>query len=68
MISQFFHPEPIVGWASLMCVLLVIGGLLMIMLGLLGEYIGRVFLSINKAPLFIIRDLYRNPEENKNEN
>ncbi|BFL46238.1 glycosyltransferase family 2 protein [Lactonifactor longoviformis] len=68
VISQFFHPEPIVGWASLMCVLLVIGGLLMIMLGLLGEYIGRVFLSINKAPLFIIRDLYSNSKEDKNEN
>ena len=51
--------EPVVGWSSLMVALLLIGGIILIMLGLLGEYIGRMNLSINNTPQYIIRDIYR---------
>ena len=46
------------GWPSLMAVILIVGGIQMIMMGLLGEYIGRIFINNNRAPQYIIKDLY----------
>lgn len=46
------------GWASLMSMLLIVGGSIMMMLGLLGEYIGRIYLNGNKAPQFVVRETY----------
>lgn len=54
------------GWSSLVCLLLVLGGMLMAMLGLLGEYIGRIYVSLNAAPQYILRQTenlqQRNPQ------
>lgn len=65
VIKQFIHPEPIVGWTSLICTILIVGGINMIMLGLAGEYIGRIFISQNKSPQFVIRELYH-PKKDEN--
>ncbi len=44
------------GWTSLVVLMLVIGGVIVSMLGLLGEYVGRIYMSLNNAPQFIVRD------------
>ena len=44
------------GWSSIVALQLVIGGILMAMLGLAGEYIGRIYVSMNAAPQYIIRE------------
>lgn len=44
------------GWSSIVAIILFIGGLIMLMLGMIGEYIGRIYLSINKAPQFVIKE------------
>ncbi len=44
------------GWASMMCIILFLGGILMLMMGLLGEYVGRIYINENSAPQFIIKD------------
>jgi len=44
------------GYASLMAIVLFVGGMLMLMLGLIGEYIGRIYISLNNAPQSLIRD------------
>jgi len=56
--SLFFVSEAPMGWNSLMAVLLLIGGMIMIMLGMIGEYIGRIYMNINNSPLFVIRERY----------
>ncbi len=43
------------GWYSLIAVILLVGGLLMLVLGMTGEYIGRAYLCINEAPQYVIR-------------
>jgi len=48
------------GWASLMAATLLLAGVQLIMLGLMGEYLGRLFLTVNKKPQFVIRDVQRN--------
>ena len=39
-----------------MAALLFLGGMIMLMLGMVGEYVGRIYLSINRSPQFVIRD------------
>ena len=46
------------GYSSLMAVILFIGGMIMIMLGICGEYIGRIYISINNSPQYVIRGVY----------
>ncbi|MBR2029204.1 MAG: glycosyltransferase family 2 protein [Oscillospiraceae bacterium] len=56
VINRFINPLAPMGYASIMSALLFIGGMIMLMLGMLGEYIGRIYLSINNAPQFVERN------------
>ncbi len=56
IINKISNPNAIIGYTSLMSALLFIGGILMIMLGLIGEYLGRIYISLNKSPQFIIKN------------
>ncbi len=48
------------GWASMMAGMLLLAGVQLMILGIMGEYMGRLFLTINKKPQYIIRDVVRN--------
>lgn len=48
------------GYASVMGAILLLAGVQLIMLGLVGEYLGRLFLTVNRKPQFIVRDVQRN--------
>ncbi len=43
-----------------MAVLLIVGGIIMLMLGMLGEYIGRIYMSINNLPQYVVREIKDN--------
>ncbi len=55
IINKTLHPNAPMGYSSLMTVILFVGGILMLMLGMIGEYIGRTYICINKAPQYVIR-------------
>lgn len=57
IIRKLIHPEIAMGYSSTMAVLLFIGGIIMLMLGLIGEYLGRVYISLNNSPQYVIRDI-----------
>lgn len=65
----FVTPDMPLGYSSLICTLLFVGGMLMLMLGLVGEYIGRIYISINRAPQYVVartcggREMGREKEE-----
>ncbi len=48
------------GWGSLMAALLVFSGTELLVLGVAGEYIGRLYLTVNRRPQFVVRDVVRN--------
>ena len=55
IIHKFVVPDSLMGWSSTMAAMLFIGGMIMLMLGMVGEYVGRIYLSINRSPQFVIR-------------
>jgi glycosyltransferase involved in cell wall biosynthesis len=60
VVVEASHGHTPEGWASLMVVTLLLSGVQLIILGVLGEYLGRLFLTINHKPQFLIRDITRN--------
>lgn len=59
----FIHNYILPGYSSLMAALLFIGGVIMIMLGLIGEYIGRIYICINNSPQYVIKEKYNTNKE-----
>ncbi len=62
-IRRLLDPNMVMGFSSLMCVILFVGGMMMIMLGLVGEYIGRIYISLNNSPQYVIREKVGNKKE-----
>lgn len=54
---KILNPDVPPGYSSLMAVLLITGGLVLVSLGLIGEYVGRIYLCINAAPQFVIKEI-----------
>ncbi len=48
--------DVMMGWTSMIAVNLVLGGLTLFVLGILGEYIGRIYMSINNTPQYVIKE------------
>ena len=49
--------DTIIGWASMICSVWAIGGLILLSLGVIGEYIGKIYLETKGRPRFLIREL-----------
>ena len=45
------------GWSSIIVAITFIGGMILFMLGIVGEYIGRIYICINQAPQYVIREI-----------
>lgn len=65
VMRALFTPIIVYGWSSLMAVMLVIGGMILFVLGIIGEYIGRIYMSLNNTPQFVVKELYNLEENNK---
>jgi glycosyltransferase involved in cell wall biosynthesis len=50
--------KPPQGWASLMVAVLVLAGVQLIVVGLIGEYLGRMFLAVNRKPQYLVREVF----------
>lgn len=55
-LAQYFRGETIPGWTSTQLTLLIIGGVILLNLGIMGEYLARVFLEVKRRPFYFIRD------------
>lgn len=56
VVKRLVNPNVPMGFSSLMAAVVFMGGMMMVMLGLVGEYVGRMYISINSSPQFVIRE------------
>lgn len=63
IIEKFTVGTPILGWASLMCVVLFSFGIMMLMMGILGEYVWRALDASRNRPPYLIDEIKKSGEE-----
>lgn len=63
VIKRLVNPDVPMGFSSLMAALVFFGGMIMVMLGLIGEYVGRIYISLNNSPQYVIRERINFEEE-----
>jgi polyisoprenyl-phosphate glycosyltransferase len=66
VIRTLFLGKDLPGYASIMVTILFLGGLQLFSLGILGEYLGRVYAEVKQRPLFVLRDKYGFEDEEYN--
>lgn len=55
-INKILNPNVLIGWSSTIGVILLIGGMILFVLGMIGEYLGRVYISLNNSPQYVIKE------------
>lgn len=63
IIKKLVLPDVPVGFSALMSGIMFIGGMIMLMLGIIGEYIGRMYICMNHAPQFVVREIVGGKQE-----
>ena len=59
VINHFVRHTAPLGWASTTALLLLLGGMILLVLGLIGEYVGRIYMCANAAPQYVAREYLR---------
>ncbi len=63
IIKRFVNPAVPMGFSAIMSAIVFFGGMMMLMLGMIGEYIGRIYISLNNSPQYVIRETINMEEQ-----
>jgi undecaprenyl-phosphate 4-deoxy-4-formamido-L-arabinose transferase len=58
VIEKLANPHIAIGWPSTVVIITIFSGVQLFIMGVLGEYIGTMFLSQNRTPQFVVREIY----------
>jgi dolichol-phosphate mannosyltransferase len=58
ILSHVFGWFTVTGWSSLMVVITGIGSALLVSVGILGEYVGRLYEQVKERPIYLVTDTY----------
>ncbi len=56
LVNKIINPRVPIGWTSTIGVMLLIGGMILFVLGMIGEYLGRAYISLNNSPQYVIKE------------
>ena len=56
IVQHFLYSDVPMGYSSLMAMLLFLCGIILVMLGMAGEYIGRMYICMNNSPQYVVRE------------
>jgi hypothetical protein len=59
VVRTLFKGVDLPGYASLMVVSLTFSGLILICLGVIGEYLGRIYIEVKKRPVYVVKKIHR---------
>lgn len=62
IIRKLFFSHVALGWSSIIAVLLLLGGIILFVLGIMGEYIGRIYICLNETPQYVIKQVEKKDE------
>ncbi len=65
IIHKIVNPIAPIGWSSAMAAILFIGGVLLFVMGMIGEYVGRIYICQNNSPQFVIREVIKTANDEK---
>jgi undecaprenyl-phosphate 4-deoxy-4-formamido-L-arabinose transferase len=63
LIKKLLFHSTAVGWTSIMMAICFFSGIILLFMGLIGEYIGRMFLASNNQPQYVVREVFKQCEE-----
>ena len=67
IILKFVRPATYIGWPSMMATICFFSGLNLMFMGIIGEYVGRIFLGMSKNPQYVVRQVHHREELPENE-
>ena len=56
VVRSLIYGNPTKGWSSTISIILFLGGMQLFFLGIIGNYIGKIFLEVKKRPIYIIKE------------
>ena len=56
VLIRAFSGHTVIGWASMMCIIFFLGGITLLSLGVIGEYVGKTYLETKRRPRYIISE------------
>ena len=65
LIKKIIHPTRVAGYTSTMITVLFMSGIIMIILGIMGEYLGRIYMTISDLPQYNIREVLNEHDDNE---
>ena len=63
IIGKFTNADMAIGWTSIIATNILVGGIILIVLGVIGEYIGRIYLCLNQTPQYVVREIIDKREQ-----
>ena len=63
IILKFVRPATYIGWPSMMATICFFSGLNLMFMGIIGEYVGRIFLGMSKNPQYVVRKVHKKEVE-----
>lgn len=55
LVGRLVYGVAVPGYATIVCLILIIGGIQMMLIGMLGEYIGRIFMEVKNRPIYLVK-------------
>lgn len=56
VVRKLLNPCVAIGWSSIVGIMLFLGGIILLVLGIIGEYVGRIYMCINYSPQYVISE------------
>lgn len=57
VINKVLNPLAPIGWSSTIAILLLLGGAILLVLGMIREYVGRIYISLNSSPQYVVKEV-----------
>ena len=65
ILRKFFYSDPVQGWASTICIILLLGGIQLLSIGILGKYLEKTYIEVKQRPIYLIKETNIKENEDK---